>query len=89
MVAVWLLLIGPSFAIDMVAGDQSDSVLELFQSVLVVSGTTLGALLPFVVLSFANGFYRERLKGLLHLGNVAQPPRIAPPMPAVPEVAGG
>jgi hypothetical protein len=39
------------------------------------------------VLSFANRFYRERLKALLHLGGAA-PPVIRPPMPAV-AMAGG
>ena len=46
-------------------------------------------MLPFLVLSFVNGFYRERLKGLLHVGSVAPPPIITPQMPAVQEVAGG
>jgi hypothetical protein len=43
---------------------------------LTVSGVTFGLLLAFLVLSFANGFYRERLKELLHLED---------PAPAEPE----
>ena len=53
------------------------------------AGITFGVLLPFLVLSFANGFYRERLKGLLHLGGAAAPPVITPPPPAVAEAAAG
>jgi hypothetical protein len=47
---------------------------------------SLGVLLPFLVLTFANGFYRERMKGVFHLGAPAPPPIAAPPMPAVAEV---
>lgn len=43
---------------------------------LTVSGVTFGLLPPFLVLSFANGFYRERLKELLGLED---------PAPAEPE----
>ena len=50
---------------------------------------SMGVLLPFLVLTFANGFYRERMKGLFHLGAPAPPPITAPPMPAVAAVAGG
>jgi hypothetical protein len=52
------------------------------------AGLTFGALLPFLVLSFANGFYRERLKGLLHLGDAPPPPVITPPMPPSAQSAG-
>ncbi len=61
----------------------------LFAIVGAAVGITFGVMLPFLVLSFVNGFYRERLKGLLHLGGAAAPPMITPPLPAVPEAAGG
>ena len=54
----------------------------------VAVGFTFGVLLPFLVLSFANRFYRERLKALLHLGGAATPPVIAPSMPAMAVVGG-
>jgi hypothetical protein len=47
----------------------------------VATGITFGTVLPFLVLSFVNQFYRERLKALLHLGDTAAPPVITPPMP--------
>jgi hypothetical protein len=46
-------------------------------------------MLPFLLLSFANGFYRERLKGLLHLGGAGAPPVITPSVPALVEAAAG
>ncbi|MCX6914201.1 MAG: hypothetical protein NT167_14305 [Verrucomicrobia bacterium] len=89
LVVVWLLVIGPFFMIAVISSGGSVPVLALFGFVGGAAGITFGVLLPFLVLSFVNGFYRERLKGLLHLGDVAQPPIIAPPMPAVPGVAEG
>jgi hypothetical protein len=60
----------------------------LFGFVGATVGITLGVLLPFLVLSYLNGLYRERLKGLLHLGRAAAPPMITPPMPAVAAAVG-
>jgi hypothetical protein len=45
-------------------------------ALLVFSGVTFALLLPFVALSFANGFYRQRLKEVL---------RLEEPAPAEPE----
>jgi len=89
LVVVWLLVIGPFFMIAVISSGGSVPVLALFGFVGGAAGITFGVLLPFLALAFVNGFYRERLKGLLHLGDVAQPPIIAPPMPAVPGVAEG
>jgi hypothetical protein len=80
LMMVWLLVIGPFFAIALISGGGSVPVLALVGFVGGAVGITFGVILPFLVLSFTNGFYRERLKGLLHLGNVAQPPRIVPPI---------
>jgi hypothetical protein len=46
--------------------------LQMVMAWLMVSGVTFGVLLPFLVLSFANGFHRERLKELLRLEDPAQ-----------------
>jgi hypothetical protein len=56
-----------------------------FMVVAVAAGISFGVLLPFLVLSFGNGFYRERLKGLLHLGGALAPPVITAPPSVVPE----
>ena len=62
----------------MISSGATSRCMVLFAVVGVATGITFGVLLPFLVLSFANGFYRERLKGLLHLGGVAAPPVITP-----------
>ena len=89
LVVVWLLVIGPFFIIALISSRGSVPVLAIFGVVGVAAGITFGVLLPFLVLSFANGFYRERLKGLLHLGGAAAPPVITLPMAGVAEAAGG
>jgi hypothetical protein len=88
LVVVWLLLIGPFFIIGVIASGGNVPVIALFSILGVASGMTFCVMLPFLVLSFANGFYRERLKALLHLGGAA-PPLITPPVPAAQEAAGG
>jgi hypothetical protein len=87
LVVIWLLVIGPFFVIALISSGGSVPVLALFGFVGAAAGITFGVLLPFLVLSFANEFYRERLKALLHLGRAAMPPVITPQMPAVPEAA--
>jgi hypothetical protein len=88
LVVVWVLVIGPFFIIAVVSSGDNVPMVALFGIVGVAAGITFGVLLPFLVLSFANGFYRERLKGLLHLGGAASPPMIAPPMPALATASG-
>ena len=89
LVVLWLLVIGPFFVVAVISSSGNVPLWAIFPTVGAASGITFGALLPFLVLSFANGFYRERLKGLLHLGR-AQPPSLAePPLSAVPEAAKG
>ena len=89
LAVLWLLVIGPFFLVAMISNRGDVPLGALFAVVGVATGITFGVMLPFLVLSFANGFYRERLKGLLHLGGAVAPPVIAPPMAAVPEAAGG
>ena len=89
LVVVWLLVIGPFFIIAMLSSGGRIPALALFEIAGAAAGIAFGVLLPFLVLSFVNGFYRERLKALLHLGDMAAPPVITSSMPAVPQVAGG
>jgi len=88
VVVVWSLIYGPFFLISIIANGGRVPLLTLFGIAGVVSGVTFGTLLPFLVLSFVNRFYRERLKALLHLGGTASPPVITPPMPAVAAAVG-
>jgi len=82
LVVIWQLATGPFYVISHVPA------LVIFGIVAVTAGLTFAVLLPFLVLSFVNGFYRERLKGLLHLGGAPPPPVITPPMPAVAAASG-
>ncbi len=83
LVVVWLLIIGPFLIIMLLVQGGNFPMSALFGFVGVTVGITLGVLLPFLVLSYVNGFYRERLKGLLHLDGTAAPPMITPPVPAI------
>ncbi len=54
-------------------------------AIFVLSIMSFGALLPFLLLTCANPFYRERIKDLLHLATREAPPVIAPTAGAQPE----
>ena len=82
LVVVWLLVLGPIFLVDQMSSRGNAPVLAMFAVAGVVTGITFCTLLPFLALSFANRFYRERLKALLHLGGTKAPPVITPPMTA-------
>ncbi len=89
LAVLWLLVIGPFFLVAMISSQGQVPLWALFTGVGASTGLTFGVMLPFLVLSFVNGFYRERLKALLHMGDTAAPPpMINPPLPAVPETAG-
>jgi UPF0716 family protein affecting phage T7 exclusion len=59
-------------------------VSELAVPVLVVAGLGFAVLLPFLVLSFANGLYRQRLIQMLSLAPAPAPPGLTPPGAAIP-----
>jgi hypothetical protein len=89
LVVIWLLVLGPFFVISVIASGGNIPLLALVSIVAMATGITFGVLLPFLVLSSANSFYRERLKGLLHLGDAAPPPVITPSAPALAEAIAG
>ena len=82
LLVAWLVVIGLFCVIAMVASGGGAPVLQVLISVPLAAGILFAVLLPFLVLSFINGFYRERLKALLHLDRVPAPPVIASPIPA-------
>jgi hypothetical protein len=88
LAVVWLLVIGPFFLAAVISSHGSVPVVAIFPVLGVAGGFTFGVLLPFLLLSFCNRFYRERLKALLHLGGAEPPPVIAPPMPVVAAAVG-
>jgi hypothetical protein len=80
LVVAWLVVIVPFSIIAMIASGGNFPALQFLISVPVAAGIIFGVLLPFLVLAFANGFYRERLQALLHLGGTLPPPVIASPV---------
>ncbi len=58
LVVVWLLVIVPFFVIMLLSNGGNVPLLAVFAAVGVAVGITFGTLLPFLVLSFANQFYR-------------------------------
>ena len=78
VVAVWLVATSPFFVFAALASGGRAPWREFFGGVLTLAGVCYAALLPFLVLSFANPGYRQRLKDLLHLRPEA-PPLILPP----------
>lgn len=92
--AMWLLFSLPIFIIiTMIMNGRGLMWRELFTEVLpmvlVMAGMNFGVMLPFLVLSWVNSLFRERLMGLLHIARNApdsgnampKPPPIAPPVP--------
>ena len=61
-------------------------LLEMATAFAIFCVVSFGLLLPFLLLSFASAFYRERLMELLRLADAAPPS--APQPPASPEVEG-
>lgn len=88
LVVVWLLVLVPIFVVEQMMSRGNIPVMALLAVVGVATGIMFGTLLPFLVLSFVNRFYRERLKALLHLGGTESPLVISPPMPAVAAAVG-
>jgi hypothetical protein len=83
LLVVWLLVMGPFFIAAMIASSGHVPVLAIVGVVLSVTAISFGVLLPFLILSFANAFYRARLQDLLHLGGQTPPPVLAPPAPTL------
>jgi hypothetical protein len=88
LLVVWLLVMGPFFIVAMIFNSGHVPVLDFVGVVLSVVAISFGVLLPFLILSFANAFYRARLKDLLHLGREMPPPVLAPPAPTVGATVG-
>jgi hypothetical protein len=77
LVVIWLVIAMPFFAIAVMASSGGIPWSEFFIPVLAVATANYATLLPFLILSSANPFFRERLKALLHVKPEA-PPVIAP-----------
>lgn len=83
LVAAWFVVICPFLVFARMMGQLGQGfALQMFLVTLCASGPTFGILLPFLLLSFANTLYRDRLRNLLHLAPDPSPPAAAPPQPA-------
>jgi hypothetical protein len=83
---VWIMAGWLAVFVVMSRIERLGALLEMATAFAVFCAVSFGVLLPFLLLSFANDFYRERLKKLLRLAD-AEPPS-APMAPASPAVEG-
>jgi hypothetical protein len=79
--AILLAITTPFMAIASVASGGEAPWGEFLGGILVFAALTFGMFVPFLVLAFANGLFRERLKDLLHLRPASPPPVPAEPPP--------
>lgn len=77
-----LAVVGPFFLIMSAASNSHPSLWQMLIGVLVVGGLCALVMAPFVILTLANPFYRERCKALLLLG-ARTPPALSPEIPPV------
>ena len=87
LVASSLLALTPFFIGSEMSNSGDIPVFELILAALVMAGIILAVVLPFLILSFSNSLYRERLGMLLHLEHERAPvpdtPFAASPVPQI------
>jgi hypothetical protein len=76
--ALCTLIPAPFFALITITRGTSLPISEFISLVLALEVLCLGPVLPFLLLSFANGFYRERFIALFDIGRNEPPPVITP-----------
>ncbi len=76
--AAWIAIAAPFVVIGIVSSGGDAPVGQILLSIASVAGLSFLFLLPFLLLSFFNPFYRERLKALLHLEREDLPPILPP-----------
>lgn len=78
LLVLWVAISAPFFIFALIASGNQIPWSEYFLLVFSVAAGNFALLLPFLVLSSANPFFRERLKSLLHVQPVAPPPLLEP-----------
>lgn len=73
LAVIWLVIAAPFFVIALIASGGRIPWSGFFFPVLVVATVNFVTLLPFLILSSASPFFRERLKALLHVKPEAPP----------------
>ena len=79
LAVIWLAAMAPFFLIAMISSNGEIGWSEFFGPVLAAAAVNFAMLLPFLILSSASPFYRERLKALLHVKTAA--PAVIAPLP--------
>ena len=79
LAVIWLAVMAPFFLIAMISSNGAIEWSEFFGPVLAVAAVNFAMLLPFLILSSASPFFRERLKVLLHVKTAA--PAVVAPLP--------
>ena len=77
LTVAWLLVAAPFFIMASITSGGQIPWSEFFIPILSVAAGNFLLLLPFLILSSANAFFRERLKALLNVKSDAPPPLIA------------
>ncbi len=77
LAVIWLVIAAPFFLFALIASGGRIAWSEFFVPVLAAATVNFATLLPFLVLSSASPFFRERLKALLHV-KLEAPPVITP-----------
>ena len=67
LTVLWTLCAAPFYLYDVLGSNGQIDLSEFFTPVLTVALCHFAVMLPFLILSSANPFYRERLKALLHV----------------------
>lgn len=79
LAVVWLLIAAPFFVFAEMSGPGRIPLGEFFHPVLAVAAANFLLLLPFLILSSASGFFRERFKALFNIQAPAPPMNLPPP----------
>jgi multisubunit Na+/H+ antiporter MnhE subunit len=82
LAVLWTLCAAPFYLYDVLGSSQRIDLSEFFTPVLTVALCHFAVMLPFLILSSASPFYRERLKALLHVKE-----ELAGVKPPVPEAS--
>ena len=83
LLSLWALVMLPIFLLQTAGRGQSVPVSDIAEPVLAMTGLCFGVLLPFLLLSFSNTLYRERLIRLLRLAPEPPPVTAPPPVPVL------
>lgn len=78
MIVLWLVIAAPFFVFALIASGGRIPWSEFFIPVLAVALGNFATLLPFLILSSASPFFRERLRTLLHVQSRVPPVMSAP-----------